>query len=167
MRLNSRRFPPEIVHKRKDEIRGFYDGPLLALVWFDHRFIYFLSTLHTAESSTLVTVKRTSQDGSRNDVPCPPLLPDYQQYMRGVDRGDQLIGGYDVGRHSKKWWKRVFAHILECCMLNAYILEKHAKPRSEGQKEERFSLIPNRASQAANRNISQLKASRKAMFYRE
>ena len=86
---------PELVHKRKDEVRGFYNyrsnGSLLAAVWFDRRFIYFLSTLHTAEIGTPVTVKRTSQDGSRNDVPCPPLLPDYQQYMRGVDRGDQLI----------------------------------------------------------------------------
>ena len=36
----------------------------------------FLSTLHRAESSTPVTVKRTNQDGSRNDVLCPPLLPE-------------------------------------------------------------------------------------------
>ena len=132
MRPNRRGFPPELVHKRKDEARGFYDyrsnGPLLAAVWFDRRFIYFLSTMHSAESSTPVTVKRTNQDGSRNDVPCPPLLPDYQQYMRGVDRGDQLIGCYNVGRRSKKWWKRVFAHTLECSILNAYILERHAKP---------------------------------------
>ena len=48
--------------------------------------------------------------------------------MRGVDRGDQLIGCYNVGRRSKKWWKRVFAHTLECSILNVYILERHAKP---------------------------------------
>ena len=49
--------------------------------------------MHRAElTSGQETVKRKNPDGSRIDVTCPPLLPDYQQYMRGVDRGDQLIG---------------------------------------------------------------------------
>ena len=119
------------------------NGPLLAAVWFDRRFIYFLSTMHSAESSTPVTVKRTNQDGSRNDVPCPPLLPDYQQYMRGVDRGDQLIGCYNVGRRSKKWWKRVFAHTrvlyIEC--VHPREMCKATPPCSERQKQERFPPI--------------------------
>ena len=45
-----------IVHKREGKTRGFYDyrsnGPLLAAVWFDRRFISFLSPLHRAECST-------------------------------------------------------------------------------------------------------------------
>jgi len=40
------------------------------------------------------TIKRRNQDGSPFDVSCPLLLPDYQQFMRGVDRGNQLIGFY-------------------------------------------------------------------------
>ena len=75
-----------------------------------------------------MTVRRKNPDGSTIDVPCPPLLPNYQQYMRGVDRGDQLIGCYNIGRRSKKWWKRVFAHLIECALLNAYILERYANP---------------------------------------
>lgn len=39
-----------------------------------------------------------------------------------------MIGCYNVGRRSKKWWKRVWSHVIECSILNAYILEKHAKP---------------------------------------
>ena len=55
---------------------------------------------------------------------CPPLLPDYQAYMRGIDRGDQLMSYYNVGRRSKKWWKRVFAYLLEVSIVNAYVLQK-------------------------------------------
>ena len=44
--------------------------------------------------------------------------------MRGVDRGDQLIGLYNVGKHSK-WLKR---HIIECAILSAYILDSYAYP---------------------------------------
>lgn len=107
----------------------------------DKRFIHFVSTLHCAESATPTFVDRRNQDGSKTAVSCPPLLPDYQQYMRGVDRGDQLIGFYNVGRRSKKWWKRIFAYIIECSLLNAYILERHVKPiehQLRGQKKRDF-----------------------------
>ena len=97
---------PEVFKKGKCEKvpRGFYGylscGPLLAAVWFDRRFVYFVSTLHNAEQYG-DTIPWYAQDGSIIDVPCPPLLPDYQKYMRGVNRGDQLIGCYNMGRRSK------------------------------------------------------------------
>jgi len=54
------------------------------------------------------------------------LVHYYQIYIRGVDRGDQLIGCYNMGRRSKKW--QVFSYLIECSLLNAYILEKYANP---------------------------------------
>ena len=64
-------------HERGE--RGFYDyrsnGPLLAVVWMDKRYIYFLSTLHSAETSgNPTTVQRRQIDGTRVDVVCPPPL---------------------------------------------------------------------------------------------
>ena len=59
-------------------------------------------------------------------------LPDYQSFMRGIERGDQLLGYYNVGRRSKKWWKRVFAYLLEVSVLNVYILQKSS---NTGEKE--------------------------------
>ena len=58
------------------------------------------------------------------------MLNAHHSYLttRGVDRSDQLIGLYNVGRRSKKWWKRVFSHILECAILNAYVLDSHIHP---------------------------------------
>ena len=43
--------------------------------------------------------------------------------MKGIDR-KSANGYYNVGRRSKKWWKRVFAYLLEVSVLNAYILQK-------------------------------------------
>ena len=83
--------------------------------------------MHVAELPG-TTVRRRNPDGTATNVPCPPLLPDYQQYMRGVDRGDQLIGCYNIGRRSKKWWKIIFSYIIECSLVNAYILERYAEP---------------------------------------
>ena len=46
---------------------------------------------------------------TREEVSCPPLLPDYQAYMRAVDRGDQLIGYYSIRRRSVKAGIRVLS----------------------------------------------------------
>ena len=132
-RCDRKYFPQDIRVAKKDALnmRGHYDfraaGPLLACVWIDKRVIYFLSTIHMAQVTPPATVARRRMDGSRVDVTCPPCLPDYQTYMRGVDRGDQLIQYYNVGRRSKKWWKRVYSYILEVCCLNAYVLDKHIR----------------------------------------
>jgi len=87
----------------------------------------FLSTVHGGASHR-ETVWWTNPDGSSSDVPCPPLLPDYQQYMQGVDRSDKHIGYYNVGRISRKWWKMVFAHLIVCALCNAYLLERYSNP---------------------------------------
>ena len=82
------------------------------------------------EATGPATVLRTTvSEGevTREEVTCPPVLPDHQAYMRGVDRGDQLIGYYNIGRRSRKWWKRVFSYIIEVAALNAYIIQKHGK----------------------------------------
>ncbi len=94
--------------------KGKYDyrsnQTLTAMVWFDKRPLYMLSTIHKPTSSLPTTVLRTQGTGSRIAVDCPPCLPDYQKYMHGVFRGDQMIGYYNIGRRSKRWWKRVFTY---------------------------------------------------------
>ncbi len=128
-RTNRLDFPPELIQKATKQNAGFYDfrsnGPLLACVWIDKRSIYFLSTMHVAETAPSPTVKRRKLDGTEIEVVCPPVLPDYQAYMRGVDRGDQLQTYYNVGRRSTKWWKRIFFYIVECAILNGYVLDSH------------------------------------------
>ena len=108
----------------------YYDyrswGPILACVWKDKRVIHFLSTIHVAKCEPPATVLRRNELGTQDLVECPPCLPDYQSFMRGVDKGDQLIGYYNIGRCSRKWWKRVFAYLVGVAILDAYVLHKHA-----------------------------------------
>ena len=54
--------------------------------------------------------------------------------MRGVNRGDQLVTYYNLSRRSKNWWKRRFAHLVECSLLNAYVLDGLAFPQLHAQK---------------------------------
>ena len=82
--------------------------------------------MHVAHvGATPATVVRHRPLRGDEEVLCPPLLP---HFMRGVDRGgsaDPIL--YNAaGRRSKKWWKCVFAHLLEVSILNSYVLWKHA-----------------------------------------
>ena len=82
------------------------NGPLLATIWVDKRSIYFLSTIHVAEPplGSTGTVNRRTTTGAQEDKPCPPCLPDYQCFMRGVDRNDQMEQYYHIGRRSIKYY---------------------------------------------------------------
>lgn len=42
--------------------------------------------------------------------------------MGGVDKADQLVTYYAFSHCSKKWWKRVFFHLLEVSIVNSYII---------------------------------------------
>ena len=54
--------------------------------------------------------------------------------MRGVDRGDQLQNYYNVGRKSRKWWRRIFFYCIEVTILNSFCLEKMVKPSGHLQR---------------------------------
>ena len=116
--------------KKKDVKRGFYKylcrNHMMACVWYDRRFVFFLSTAHVPRlpDGTVPTTSR--RDGRhRVDVECPPLLEPYIKNMRGVDRGDQITALYNVGRKCRKPWRRIAFWLLEAALLNAYIVEGH------------------------------------------
>ena len=71
---------------------------IVATVWKDKCIIHFLITIHMAKCSLPITAKRREKDGTQKDVECPPCLPDYQKFMRGIDRGDQMMRYYNAGR---------------------------------------------------------------------
>jgi len=107
-------FPKVIVIPKSAKLPDYFqeyrtNGPLMALVWLDKKPFYMVTTVHkplaSGEEQTKVT--RRIKDGSCKLVPCPPCLPDYQHFMRGVDHGDQRIGYYNIGRRFRRWWKRV------------------------------------------------------------
>ena len=126
---STRKFFPKSIEKPKSSPSGTMEyrskGPILAYVWVDNRPVYTLTTDHRVVSGTEIA-RRRKADGQKEDVPCPPCLPDYQQHMRGVDRADQRIGYYNIGRRGRKWWKRANTYLVEVTLLDAFIIYQHA-----------------------------------------
>lgn len=95
------------------------NGPLLALKWCDKRSVYMISTIHSA---SMVSTGRVDH---RNNIICKPEpIHFYIRLMGGVDLGDQLMSYYSFLRRSVKWWRKLFIHLFNMVLLNAFVLQK-------------------------------------------
>ena len=141
VRPHRKEFPKQLraLPKKKDvrrlllpvSLRTTHDGMRLVR----QAFYIFLSTAHVPrlQDGTIPTTKR--QDGRNSvNVECPPLLEPYIANMRGVDRGDQITALYNIGRKSRKPWRRIAFYLLKAAVLNAFIVEKRLDPEREGAK---------------------------------
>ena len=54
----------------------------------------------------------------------PVMIHDYNIYMLGVDKLDQLMSYYGFLHKSIRWWRKIFFWILEVAVINAYIIYK-------------------------------------------
>lgn len=93
----------------------------------DTKEVLVLSNCH---DNSQAEVNRKAKDGSRVGIPCPKAIEFYNKYMGGVDLSDQLTGLYDIDRKSLKWWKKVFYKLLLTTAVNAWIIYKESRQRS-------------------------------------
>jgi len=106
----------EAIFRRKDS--------LLAVKFHDKRDVHMMSTIHQATMSILNKLDR------RTNVPItkPTCIVDYCSLMGGVDLSDQINGYYSCLRKTSKWYKKLFFHLLNLSIINAYILYRKFAP---------------------------------------
>ena len=95
-------------------------GTLLALKWFDKRPVYMLSSKHFA------TEQWTGKYHYKDKTPIykPTAIIQYTDFMSGVDKADQLMNNYHFLRKTVKWWRKLWVHMMNMLIMNAYILNK-------------------------------------------
>ena len=103
---------------------------LVAVSWVDNRPVNFLAT---GASTHLTSVKRKNKDGTKIDVPCPQLVSDYNAFMGGVDRHDQLrVQRYSLQKsvRFKKYYKALFLGIIDMALVNGFVIHKIVKEKN-------------------------------------
>ena len=125
VRANRRDMPPSFANKKlkPGELVAWQKGKMLALRWRDKKDVCLMSTIHNT-----ATVMVHTKGGK--DVLKPQLALDYNNTMGGVDRADQAMTFYPAMRkQQKKYYKKIFRHLLEQCLWNAFILLKKKSGR--------------------------------------
>lgn len=128
LRLNRRGVPPEAKGTLAKGGRRLIsvDDSMRIVQWHDKRVVSVLSTLH---DDSLVTVERRSRQvqGGRQQVEKPEAIVEYNKYMGGVDRGDQLLSYYGYPHRTRKWWRRAMFFLIDAAIVNSYIMycQKH------------------------------------------
>ena len=105
---------------KRGEFAFRQSGNLVVTTWQDKKTVIMAATMCQPNATTMV--QRRQKDGSSMMVPCPESVVMYNQYMGGVDRGDQLRGYYHVRLKCVENYKYIFWFLFEVAVTNAYIL---------------------------------------------
>ena len=132
IRSNRKNIPEDLKPniKKGFKERGDYmvrqDGNLVFTVWQDTKTVTMLST--NSQPTAQHSVLRRKKDGLCVDVPCPDAIVQYNKYMGGVDRNDQLRKYYGVRLKLRKSYKYIFWFILDVAITNTFILLSNHSP---------------------------------------
>ena len=94
---------------------------MLACTWQDIKRVTLLSTVDNNTSSSVAIHSRASSSGTRNILK-PTVTSHYNAFMGGVDTLDQRCKTYLFPHRSRKWYKRIFNHLVQAAIVNAHII---------------------------------------------
>lgn len=125
LRSNRRSNPKDVVNAKlkKGEFTWQRLGNVYVTKWKDQRDVLSISTAHHPE---LVNVE--NRYGVEKIK--PQDVAEYNQYMSGVDRLDQMISYYSTPRKTIRWYKKVLFHLIDVTIWNAYYLYKLYHPKT-------------------------------------
>ena len=107
----------------KGEYSATTVGDIRYFAFRDRKVVSFATNVFPETMSD--TVVRLQSDGTLKHQSVPPLLPAYNKYMGGVDRTGQMRKVYGYDRKSKRYWLRLFFHLLDVAIGNSYQLYRH------------------------------------------
>lgn len=84
---------------------------------------------------------RLQKDKQLIEIPRPKAVEIYNQYM-GVDLLDAMLGFYRITIRSKKWYHRLFFHMLDMTIVNSYLLWRRRNKQIAEKKQEEPIYMP-------------------------
>jgi hypothetical protein len=147
VRKNRKGYPVNLLKEKDLKVQGQYNaaqqGEMLACAWKDKKVIH---TLSTADDPANIAshVARKQRNGTIRQVDCPVIIKEYNDYMNGVDRADQIRTTYSTYRTSRKWWHYLFWFLFDLAVSNSFVLMKesphHVIHTRTGRVQERKML---------------------------
>ncbi|CAI6352914.1 unnamed protein product [Macrosiphum euphorbiae] len=100
---------------------------IIAVSWLDNKIVNMVSTY--AGSQPVIEKKRFFKSENRHKIiTCPNVVGVYNSYMGGVDLIDSMLGYYRIPLSSKKYYMKIFYHLIDLCVVNAWLLYRRVHP---------------------------------------
>lgn len=91
--------------------------------WYDNKCVTLLS--NACGIMPLSTVKRWSKDEkAKIAIPCPSLIPAYNEHMGGTDLSDMLVHLYKTPAKSRRWYFPLFGYALDLSISSSWLVYK-------------------------------------------
>lgn len=104
--------------KKNETVAAYAEGMLVAK-WKDKRVVTYITTEFMNDM-----VISHNRAGLAREKPLP--IVQYNHFMKGVDRSDQMMSYYPCERKTLRWYKKIFVHVLQMLLMNAHYLYNEA-----------------------------------------
>lgn len=152
-RIPNCKLPDDKALKKSDrgtccEMVGTCDGiEISAVVWKDNKTVTLLSTF--AGENPVERVERFDRKQKKKvNVNCPFIIKEYNRHMGGVDLLDSNLARVKILLRSRKWYIRLFYHLLDMSVANSWTLYRKVQEQ-KGDSNKGISQAKFRAALAA------------------
>nr|CAI5821951.1 unnamed protein product [Callosobruchus analis] len=121
----------------KEEVQSTSTENLLAIKWHDKKFVHMLTSV--ARPNLTDTGKVNSKTGNR--VLKPQCVLEYNLKMGAVDKTDMQNSFVDCARKSLKWYKKLFFHLMDLSLYNAFVLFQVVTGNKPSFSESRLAVV--------------------------
>ena len=131
------KYPPLSTKLKRDARQYRRTDISLTLKWQDKREVYMLSTIHSTAYENSSKIDRQTREEVRN----PVCILDYTKKLDAVDHVDMQMSFSECIRKSVKWYKKLFFHLLDMAVYNAFVIYKMQNGISSHLSDFRLEII--------------------------
>ena len=114
---------------------------IVIVKWIDNSVVQLISNFVGIEPMSEIT-RWCKTEKARKEIPCPQIVKQYNKSMGGVDLADMLIALYRIPCKTKRWYQKIFWHLIDIAKVNAWILyRRHANQRQVPSKDQKSLLV--------------------------
>ena len=117
VRKNRKKMPKLNPRLPRGEVERKQSTDMLVLNWKDKRDVTMLTTVHTG---VMAPTAKEDRENPGHYIEKPDVVIDYNENMSLVDKSDMMIGMIESTRKTVRWYSKLFFHLVDVCVLNAY-----------------------------------------------
>lgn len=111
-----------------EEVTDYEGTQISTTCWKDNKTVMLVSTYVGAEP--VQSIRRLDKKSKKKvTLTCPKIVTEYNIHMGGVDLMDSYLGRYKIRVKSRKWYIRLFYHMLDMVVINSWLMYKKINER--------------------------------------